>query len=276
MLRLVILIKLFWGLFFSLKAAGQPAHLPSENGYITAGAYSVHFADAFSFTCNPACLGSLKGFLTGVLAERKWMLKELDNYEAAASCKLGNGGLGISLKQSGDADYNEQGLELGYGKNLGRLELGIGFQYLRDQASGYPGIGFGSSGIGIRFHVSEKLISGWELGLPVFGKAGKTNTEKAPQFFRMGFGYEWRPDLLVVLQLEKISGLPLNLIGSVEYRYEEQFIFSFGINSLPGTLFFKSGWKKNQLCIQIYTIVEPVLGFSPGLTLLWESKNKKR
>ncbi|HEY4935760.1 MAG TPA: hypothetical protein VII44_04235 [Puia sp.] len=253
----------------------QPFHMQSQNAYITAGAYSIHFTDAFSFESNPACLGASSGFLIAVLAERKWMLKELDNYALAASCILGKGGLGISLQRSGDTDYSEQALELAYGKNLGRLEMGIRFGYLQDKAAGYRGIGFGSSGIGMRFHVSEKMITGWELGLPVFGRAGKSNPEKGPQYFRMGFGYEWRADLFLALQIIKASGLPLNVISSIEYRYSEQFFFSFGVNSNAGSPYFKTGWKKNRLCIQIYTVYEPVLGFSPGILLLWENRNKK-
>ncbi|MEJ0080440.1 MAG: hypothetical protein WDM78_05675 [Puia sp.] len=33
--------------------------------------------------------------------------------------------------------------------------------------------------------------------------------------------------------------------------------------------------RKNRLCIQIYTLFEPVLGFSPGIAILWEGKNRK-
>jgi hypothetical protein len=271
------LVKILYGLLFCLKGMGQTTRLPLTHSYITAGAYSNHFTDAFSFTSNPACLGSLQELSgVGLLAERRWMLKELDLYELAATGILGKGGCGITLQRSGDADYSETGLELAYGKNLGRLELGIRFGYSRDQAAGYPGADFGSSGISIRFHVSEQLITGWELCVPVLSGAGKTNAEKGPQFFRMGLGYEWSPDLFLAFQVEKTSGMPVNVIPSLEYRYGEQFFFSFGVNSLTGSLYFKSGWKKNRLCIQLYTVYEPVPGFSPGMVLLWDRKNKKR
>src|SRR5450432_3362494 len=142
--------KLFCGLVICLSGMAQPFQMKSANAYITTGAYSTHFKDAFSFTANPASLGSSDGFLAGVLAERKWMLKELDNYTMAASGILGKGGFGISFQYSGDADYNEQSLELAYGKSLGKMEIGIRFDYLWDKAAGYPGVGFGSSSIGMR------------------------------------------------------------------------------------------------------------------------------
>jgi hypothetical protein len=275
MIKLIKLIKLFSGLLFCTPGICQTAHRSSENAYITAGAYSMHFMDAFSFTSNPACLADMKVFLSGILAERKWMLAALDSYALASSCTMGKGGMGILLQRSGDADYSEQTGELAYGKNLGRLEMGIRFGYLQISATGYPVPGFGYAGIGIRVHVSENLVTGWELDLPVFGKAGKTIPEKGPQSFRIGFGYEWGTDLFLALQVIKASGIPLNVITSIEYRYGEQFFFSFGINSNTGSPVFQSGWEKNQLCIQLYTAYEPVMGFSPGLILLWKGKNKK-
>ncbi len=262
-------------LFFAVPAPCQYAHLPVVNAYIKSGAYSRDFLDAFSFISNPACLAGVKGFLSGLVAERTWMLPALDNYNLAGSGPLGNGGIGFSLHRAGDIHYNEQSGEFAYGKNLGRLELGIRFGYLGEAASGYPAHDFGYSGIGMRVHVSENLIAGWEMDLPVFGKAGKSNPERPPQSFQMGFGYQWGTDLFLSCQIIKSSGFPVNVLGSLAYRYGEQFFFSFGINGDSGSLVFQSGWEKHQLCIQVYTAFEPVLGLSPGLVILWRGKNKK-
>jgi hypothetical protein len=269
---MIRVVQMLCGLLICFRGMAQPFQLKSVNSYLTNGAYSIHYSDAFSFLSNPACLGRQTDFYGGLISERKWMLKDLDNYTMAASGILGGGGLGFSFQYSGNADYNEQSLDLGYGKNLGKMQIGIGFDYSMDKAAGYPGVEFGSSGIGMCFHISEKLITGWEFGLPVFGGAGIMNRERGPGFFRMGFGYEWESNLFISIQLEKVSGLPVNTVCSVEYQFNQQFFFSFGINSNEGNPYFKTGWKKNRLCIQLYTMYEPVLGFSPGLVLLWYGK----
>jgi hypothetical protein len=269
------LIRLICVLFIHLRVHGQLSHVQSENVYITSGGYSHHFRDVFSFVSNPACLGEIENFQTGILTERKWLLKELDNTEMTACFSMGNGGLGIALQHSGDAGYSEQGLLLAYGIKAGRLQIGTGFAYMMDQAAGYRSVGFGAAHAGICYHVSEKLTAGWVIGLPVFGIAGKTNPERGPQFFDMGFGYECRPDLFLSIRVEKEAGLPVNIIAYTEYRYAEQFSFAFGIEGLAGALYFKSGWKKNRFGIQIYSLFEPVLGFSPGIALQWEGKNRK-
>jgi hypothetical protein len=272
MMRLTWLIYV---LFFCLNVNGQPSHIQPESGYISAGAYSHHFRDAFSFVSNSACLGEIQSFQSGILTERKWMLKELENVEMVSCFPLGNGGLGISLQQNGDADYKEQSLETAYGIKAGRLRIGAGFSYQLSKAFGYRATGFGSASVGISYHVSDKLTTGWVLGLPVFGIAGKTNPEKGPQFFNMGFGYEWSPDLFISFGVEKNAGLPVSITIYVEYRYGEQFYFAFGINGPEQAPYFKSGWRKNRLRFQLYTLFEPVLGFSPGVALIWEGKNKR-
>ncbi len=268
-------IILWSALLFSQRGITQVSHLQSASGYLTTGAYGTKYLDAFSFTSNPACLGSIRAFLSGCLGERKWMLKELDNYALTMALPALNGGLGIAFQRSGDADYNEQTIQLAYGRNLGRLEMGINFTYLRSHAAGYHGLNFGSSGIGARFHVSEKLITGWEIVIPLLLNKSKMNPETAPELIRMGFGYEPAPEVIVALQIEKSSGLPLDVIPSIGYCYDEQYLFSFGINSDSGALFFKTGWRNSRLCIQLYTVYEPLLGFTPGLVLLWEGKNRK-
>jgi hypothetical protein len=269
-------LKLLISLVCCLNGMAQPYHMQLQNAYNTSGAYSTHFMDAFSFSDNPACLATEKNMSFGLLSERKWMLEELDNYEMAASCAAGNGGLGMAVQYSGDMDFNEQVLQLAYGKNLGRIQLGIQFAYQEDRTAAYPTVGFGSARIGTCFHVSEKLITGWVIGLSAGGATGGTNPERDAGFFEMGFGYEMRPDLFLAMQITKTSGQPVNITGSLEYRYGEQFFFSIGLKSDLSTPYFKSGWKKNQLCIQLYTEYQTALGFSPGLVFLLEGKNKKK
>ena len=264
----------FWFVF--IHGAGyveaQLSHLQAGSGYLRSGAYGKDFTDAFSFRSNPACLGSAHYAMAGCLGERKWMLPELGGYEMAMVLPVFQGGIGLALQYSGDAAFHEQAVQLAYGKNMGLLEAGIHFNILRSQAQGYRGSNFLNAGIGLRFHVNDKIISGWELDLPVASFPGKASTEKAPQLFSMGIGYEPGPEWLLVLQLEKVSGVPVNIYPGIEYCYAGQFIFSFGICSSNGALYFKSGWIKNGVSIQIYSLYEPLLGFTPGLVFLWKAE----
>jgi hypothetical protein len=257
------------------SVAAQLSHMQAGSVYVTSGAYGKNFMDAFSFLSNPACLGNTHYIMGGCLGERKWMLPELGSYELAIVLPVFRGGMGLALQQSGDAAFHEQAIQLAYGKNLGRLEAGIHFNILHSQAEGYRGLNFLNAGIGLRFQVNDKIISGWEMDLPVASFPGKAPLETPPQIFSMGIGYEPGPEWLLVFQLEKISGVPVNIFPSIEYCYAGQFLFSIGIYSSNGALYFKSGWNKNRISIQIYSLYEPLLGFTPGLVFLWNAENRQ-
>ena len=164
-------MKFLCGLIISLNGMGQTYHEQTGNAYITAGAYSTHFINAFSFESNPASLGSTEGFFCGILAERKWMLNELNNYALAVSGNLGRGGLGILFQQSGDIDFNEQSFELAYGKNLGKVEMGIRFNYLQDKASGYQRCWFWSRRIGYEISGIRKINNRMDTGPSCFWRS---------------------------------------------------------------------------------------------------------
>lgn len=260
-------------LIFYLNGVGQVYHQLPSYGLHTTGAYSLRYTNAFSFSDNPACLGTVNHWLFGALTANYWLLEGLNHYAFAASFPMAGSGAGMIFQQSGDELFKEQGLEGAYGKHLGKTDIGMVFDYLRDQAAGYGSVQFFSAGLGLRYRVTEKLLAGWAFGLPFSGNSGKPNSEKSPQYFRMGFGYQVENDLLLSLQIEKQSGQPADFFGNIEYRYGDHFIFSAGIHGATGSLIFKSGWKKNHLCIQLCVVYEPVLGISPGLMLLGEAKN---
>lgn len=261
---------------FFLNGPGQVIHGLPSLGINSSGAYNLLYADALSFAINPASLGTVKQFYCGSLIENKWMLEGLNEYTIAASFPFGAGGAGMLIHQSGDEAFHETGFKLAYGKNLGKPDIGIVFDYLRDRVAGYGSAQFISLGIALRYRVTEKFTGGWELGLPVFANAGKTSPEKAPQYFCMGFGYAPEDNLILSLRIEKPLGQPADISGWLEYRYEDHFIFSAGIRSMTGSFFLSSGWKKNRLTIQVSGIYEPLLGISPGLLLLWESTKKAK
>jgi hypothetical protein len=261
-------------LLFYLNGDCQIYHPLLSAGFNTSGVYSLKNANVFSFSDNPASLGGADHLLGGAMVMNYWMLQGLNAWRVAMSFPMAASGIGMMLEQSGDELYKEQNLELAYGKRLGKMDIGIGFDFINARAAGYGSIPFVSGVMGLRFHVDEKITAGWALGLPFLGYSGKTNSEKAPQYFRMGFGYQIEKDLLISFQVEKQPGIVADIFGCIEYGYLDHFIFSVGVHSAEGSFVFIAGWKKNRLSIEPCLLYEPVPGFSPGLMLLWEAKNK--
>jgi hypothetical protein len=263
----------FW-VFVMAGGEAQVFHSPVKSAYLTGGAYSAHFTDAFSFTGNPAVLGSAKTFCMAVSSERRWMLKELEYYRMACSFSAGRGGIGFQFHYTGNFGYNETAFAISYGKDLGIIMLGLQFRYDIDHVAGYDNKTDGSAMLGLRFHPSEKVYAGFVFSASFFGRAGKIKSEKGSGNYNMGFGYEASSFVFLSVQMEKEAGIPLNIIGSVDYRWSDQFYAAMGIAGISTSPYLKAGWKKNQLTIEIFTAYQAELGFTPGLVLLWEGKNK--
>ena len=71
-----------------------------------------------------------------------------------------------------------------------------------------------------------------------------------------------------------MSGLPVSIIAYMNTAMRIN--SSFLLESMAWRCFILSpAGKKIVSRIQIYTLFEPLLGFSPGIAFLWESKNKK-
>ncbi len=262
------------GIFIVETGRAQLFHSPAKSVYLTGGAYSGQFTDAFSFTGNPAVLGSAKSLRIAISTERRWMLKELDFSRIACSFSGGHGGIGLFFQHTGDAAYQETTMALAYGKDLGRIALGIQFRYDQDRALGYGNDRNGSAVLGMRMHPAEKIYAGLVFSTWLFGNLGKRTGEKGPEEYTMGFGYEVSSFVFLSMQLEKEAGIPMNVEGSVDYRWSEQFYASVGIESNAASPFVRAGWKKNRLLIEIFAAYHVALGFTPGIALFWEGKNK--
>lgn len=273
-----------WGIVFCgfhiislisfISAESQVFHSPVKSAYLTGGANSTHFTDALSFTGNPAVLGGEKILRIAISNERRWMLKELAYFQMACSFAAGRGGIGFQFHYTGNSDYNETAMAMSYGKDLGRIALGVQFRYDVYHVAGYGNMKVASAMPGLQFHLSQKTYAGIAFNISFFGSAGNQAAEKGSGVYRMGFGYEASSLVFLSLQLEKEAGIPINIIGCLDYRLNDQFFAAVGLSSISASPYIKAGWKKNNLTIEIFTAYQVTLGFTPGLVLLWETKNK--
>jgi hypothetical protein len=271
-------IKWIWiivaGICLTTEIEGQVFHLPVKSVYPTGGAYSKRFTDGFSFTGNPAVLGSARQFSMALSTERRWLLKELDLTRMAISCSAGRGGAGLEFQYTGDLAYHEAALALAYGKNLGPIVLGLRFGLDEEQAAGYSRYGSGSAGWGLIFHPLEKLSVGWLLNVAVFATDNGRGTEKTGERYEMGLGYEISDKVFLGVRFQKEAGSLMDISGYLDYCWSQQLYASLGMETSTASPFFKAGWRKNRMTIGLFTAYHPALGFTPGLLLFWEGKNK--
>ena len=246
------------------NSIGQ-TRLPSSSiGLLNSSAYSTHFVDAFSIA-NPAALSKLKSVTAGVYGERKFLLEEMSCYSAVAGFRTGNGGIGIRANYFGSSDYNESQLSIRYGKSLGTIDMGIGFNYNRLSIAGYGSAAIPTFEVGSIWHMNLLHI-GFHVYNPTGGKISTTG-ENLPVIIRAGIGYEPSEILLITAELSKAEDQEMHFEVDVLYVFSKKFFASFGIN---GRRFHPSaaiGIKWKNIRTDFTASFHPQLGVTPGLVI---------
>ena len=168
-----------------LKA--QILRRPVSAAFTCAGTYSFNHTDVFSFTTNQAALARIKNAAIGIYSERKFLMNELNFFNAVLALPTSSGNFGLNTMYSGFSHYNEAQLGLAYGRKLGnKLDIGAQFNYNRIGISGYGNADAVNFEIGTILHLTEQLHAGIHLNNPVGGKFGKHRQESFHQFIRLG------------------------------------------------------------------------------------------
>ena len=247
------------------------AHLPpSSLGILKSGAYSRHFVDAFSIA-NPASLSKLKSVSAGVYGERKFLLEEMSCYAAVVGFRTGNGGIGIRTNYFGSSDYNESQLSILYGRSLGTIDIGIGFNYNRLSIAGYGSAAIPTFEVGSIWHMNLLHI-GFHIYNPTGGKISTTG-ENLPVVIRVGIGYEPSEILLITAELSKAEDQEMQFELAVLYVFSKKFFASIGMS---GSRFHPSaaiGIRWKNIRTDFTASFHPQLGVTPGLVIRF-SKNE--
>lgn len=239
------------------------------------GAYSLHHLDAFSFTCNEACLASQKNMAIGIFGERRFLLDALNYYTIALVIPTSKGNFGLEADYFGFKNYNESQLGIGYGKSLGsKVSVGIRFNYYMVKVPGYISATSMNYEAGAMFHLSEKLHAGIHVYNPVGGKLGKSG-EKLASIYKFGMGFEPSDKFFISTEIIKVELKPVNVLAVIDYNFKKRLFVKLGISSENTIAFATAGISFKDLRIDVSGSYHPVLGISPGLSLSYEFKKGK-
>ena len=224
------------------------AQLPFAPGHSLAGmnALSSHHADAFSFHKNVAAV-STEYAMGGILAEKKYGIKEGGHYLASLAMPLGGGGIGLSLRHSGAAGYNESEARLAYGRKLaGPLGAGAEIHYVGISMDGYGKISVPGFGLGLLFRLSETVSIGVFTRDPVGRGFGKDGLETLPAVYGLGIGFEPSDQFLFTANLQKEEGRPADGRLAFQYLPSPNFRLRGGVEFRRRTVLFGAGWRRKS------------------------------
>ena len=122
------------------------------------------------------------------------------------------------------------------------------------------------------FHLTNQLNAGIQVYNPIGGKMLKSD-EQLSAIYKMGLGYDVSEILMVATELVKEENNLLNLNAGVQYQMVKNFFVRIGISSATASSYGGVGICWNNMRLDISGSYHPQLGWSPGLLLLFNSRN---
>ncbi len=259
---------------YSLLSA-QSVHYPPSAMFTGSGAYSQAFSDAFSFLGNQASLGNISQTVAGIYGERKYMLEELNFTTAAVGIPVTGGGVGLAVKYFGWSQYNESQIGAAYGKNLGKVSIGVQFNYTMLRIAGYGSDAAFTTEAGTIWQISDRVQAGIQVINPVGGKFRNNKEEKIASVYKTAIGWETSSVLYISAEIVKEENRPANILVNAQYRFADCFFARAGIATAINAPFLSAGWKWKNLRTDIMGNYHPRLGITPGLSISFFGKNIK-
>ncbi|MEO7802114.1 MAG: hypothetical protein ABIR81_08950 [Ginsengibacter sp.] len=264
-------------IFLSQISLSQSKKYPISANYIRLGTYSNTNLDAFSFTANQATLAQGKNFEAGVFGEKRFLLTELNFYNAAIVVPTKQGNFGIEGNYFGFSSYNESEIGLAYGRMLGdKVDVGIKFNYYAMRTAGYGNAGTVNFEGGAIIHLSSKLNAGLHFYNPVGGKLSGKIDEKLSSQYTFGLGYEVSEKFFLSGEVFKEENIPVNMLAGFQYNLDKQFFVRAGLASENGNSYAGAGIRWKNFRLDVSAGYHQQLGFTPGLMLIIQPKTTKQ
>jgi hypothetical protein len=255
-------------------ASAQSSLLSALPGYLDITAYSNRFEDAFSARLNPALLAGHKIFAAGLYSEQKYLLPELTSFHSAIILPVVYGAFMGAVEYAGSGYHHATSFDLGYGRTLGKLDVGAGFRYFRESFSNYQEISAislqlactGSIGNNIRFGFSgQHLFS---------AQTENAIRERWPFYLTAGLGWDASSQLHLKTEIVKPEEEPVDLSVAFHYQPDTRLVFRMGFRSTGPCFFGGAGFLIKSLRFDVTVSSHPYLGISPGLMLTYKAGKK--
>ena len=231
---------------------------------------------AQAVTSNAALLGLNSESLLGVYSERRFMMKELSFHQVLFVLAADKSSFAAVLESFGKGDFSENAARVSYGRNLGKLSLGIQFDYLRRAVVGFgPASKLGTS-IGLNWQASERLYTGIEISNPFPQKNQSSGTVLLP------FGIDWYLNLYVSdqagmgLYIDKSFLHPVTICFALLYQPTEKIKCRAGIITEGFSPWLSLEYELKKFRLQIQSTYHNQLGISPGISLVYSLKKKSK
>lgn len=233
------------------------------------GNAAVAVNDLWNTDHNCGGLGFLRRPALGAGFTNYFLLSSTGISSFAAVLPVKQGTFGLSLSNSGYAQYSEFLTGISFGKSFGdKISAGIRLDHLQiAQGAEYGKKQLLMAELGFMSKLSSKLTFGAHLFNPTRSKIHEWQNERVPTVLSAGFAYTFSDKALASLEVEKNSYYAADIRAGLEYKPVREVALRMGFNTRPQTVTFGVGMQFPAFSLDLASSWHSVLGFSPGISL---------
>lgn len=240
----------------------------------TAVSYNIN--DAGTILSNQAAGLSIDGLNYGMLAEKKYLMNELNQLVFFISKKYGKNGVTVIQDYIGFSESYCVQTTFGFTKYISEnTSIGIRFNYFFRHIKGIQN----SKSIGGEISLIKQLSKDVKTGLIIINPQSvfrkENNSLKDNEFFyKWGLLYDVSKQFYLFLDLMKPESGQLGIIGGCAYNFNKKIdaIYSFSVHEMSNR--FSIGFNLKKMKIKLMSSFHPQLGYSPSIMLLSNLNNK--
>ena len=269
------LILLFTSIF-ALPLLGQNGS-PVYNGGRTLGMGNTGVVnkDLTSVYSNQAGLAYITSMQGGVFGSRRFMIADINSLGVAFAYPTASGTFGLDVNSFGFESFKQQSVGLNYGRKLFD-KLAIGGKILVNTTAipEYGNTATFSFALGFYSRLLDKVHLAGHLFNPIRSEIAPN--ENLATNLRIGLTYFPSKKTTLNLEAEQNLDYDMRIKAGVEYQMIKQFFIRFGVQTEPVQASFGIGFDIDYLKIDVASQYHQVLGFTPGISVIYVGKPNKK
>jgi hypothetical protein len=250
--------------------------------YPTIGAHAVGLGgsgllvqNVFCASNNPALMPWQKNASFGLAYNNQFLLSDINQSNLCFVLPYKHFGYGFKLSSFGNNILKDQLIGASVAHQFHPdFSFGAGFNYHFFSIKNY---GFNQATtfeFSLAAKVSSKLKSSFMVFNPFAKKFNEIQDERMTRTYRMGIQYQVNDKVSLNSELEKNHVYQPNLKMGVNYDYNQQFSFRFGISTLQPNMAFGIGFKTKKIQIETAHNYHLTLGLSNHLSFIYHFAKK--
>lgn len=264
-----------WLQFIVGSVFGQSFHESVAAGYPITGNWNKPGCAIWTAMINPALIVREQQAKVGLYTERRFLMQELAQYRLAVIIPRASDGFGFEFTRGGFQASFEQRFRGMYSYRLGKqISTGVSFDYWQLSQTGQKSIRVISGALGVLYQLSADWSFAFLLANPArpgSGTASLTNRWTG----RAGIAFQASDQTGIQAEIihEQFSGTTWQC--SLEYDPVPFLFLRAGIRGNTEMYWTEAGLIKSNYQFGLTGSYHPVLGWSPGLNLVFNWNAKK-